>query len=190
MIEKWKRGPTKSNFHVIFRVLEEQYAMPKVQAQIELGLDSEKLYLAFVGGLIQIKRPDRLIAIAAELTKDFPKVHLLVAGASGLFGSTKSATESQGLLMTFYGCSADDAPILSAPYIEVICSDNKGIPLTLIEAAQAGFPIVSKDVRSVRDTVVHQGSGILVECSSAKLQNGKRVLIKILDLRARFKRYR
>ena len=177
---------SESKFHVIFPGLQDLDIMPIVQARTELGLDSKKLYLVFVGRLTQIKRPDRLVAIAAALKKDYPNVHLLVVGAGELFNTTKSAAESQNLPMTFYGWRNDIARILCASNIAVLCSDNEGIPLTLIQAAQAGLPIVSTDVGSVGDIVKRGINGNLVGCSSNELVDALRVLIEDADLRARF----
>ena len=173
-------------FHVIFPGLQDLDVMPKTQAQSELGLDPDKLFVVFVGRLTQIKRPDRLVEIAAELKKHYPNVHLLVAGAGELFDATKNAAESQSLPITFYGWRNDIARILCASDIAILCSDNEGIPLTLIQAAQAGLPIVSTDIGSVSDIVKHQEGGLLVGCSSTELANGLKVLIEDADLRARY----
>jgi glycosyltransferase involved in cell wall biosynthesis len=56
----------------------------------------------------------------------------------------------------------------------------------LIQAAQAGLPIVSTDVGSVSDIVKHQAGGLLVGCSSTELAIGLKVLIEDADLRARY----
>jgi glycosyltransferase involved in cell wall biosynthesis len=182
-----KVGIGKANkFHVIFPGLQDLDVMPKAQAQTELELDPDKLYVVFVGRLTQIKRPDRLVEIAAELKKEYPHVQLLVAGAGELFDVTKNAAESQELPMTFYGWRNDIARILCASDIAILCSDNEGIPLTLIQAAQAGLPIVSTDVGSVGDIVKHQEGGLLVGSSSTELANGLKVLIEDADLRARY----
>ena len=173
-------------FHVIFPGLQDLDVVPKAQARQELGLDPDKLYVVFVGRLTQIKRPDRLVEIAAELKKVYPNVHLLVAGAGELFDVTKSEAESQELPMTFYGWRNDIARILCASDIAILCSDNEGIPLTLIQAAQAGLPIVSTDVGSVSDIVKHGISGTLVGCSSTELAQGLKVLIQDQGLRDSF----
>jgi glycosyltransferase involved in cell wall biosynthesis len=144
---------TESKFHIIFPGLQDFEFIPKAQAQKELGLDPNKLYIVFVGRLTQIKRPDRLLEIAAELKGLHPNAHVLIAGAGELFDSIRSSAESQDLPMTFYGWRNDIARILCASDIAVLCSDNEGIPLTLIQAAQAGLPIVSTDVGSVSDIV-------------------------------------
>jgi glycosyltransferase involved in cell wall biosynthesis len=173
-------------FYVIFPGLQDLDVMPKAQARKELGLDPEKLYVVFVGRLTQIKRPDRLVEIAAELKKHYPHVHLLMVGAGELFDVTANAAESQELPMTFYGWRNDIARILCASDIAILSSDNEGIPLTLIQAAQAGLPIVSTDVGSVSDIVKHQEGGLLVGCSSTELANGLKVLIEDADLRAHY----
>jgi len=85
--------------------------------------------------------------------------------------------------MTFFGWRSDVARMLSASDIAVLCSDNEGIPLTLIQAAQAGLPIVSTDVGSVSDIVKHGTSGTLVSCSSAEIAKGLKVLIQDTGLR-------
>ncbi len=177
---------TERKFHVIFPGLQNLDFMPKPHARTELGLDPDKLYVVFVGRFTQIKRPDRLIEIAAGMKKDYPSVHLLVAGAGELFDSTKSAAESQNLPITFYGWRNDISRILCASDIALLCSDNEGIPLTLIQAAQAGLPIVSTDVGSVGDIVVNGKNGTLVGCSSEALVGALTVLIDDADLRNRY----
>jgi glycosyltransferase involved in cell wall biosynthesis len=169
---------TEAKFHVIFPGLQDLDLMLKTQARVELGLDPEKLYVVFVGRLTQIKRPDRLVEIAADLKRNYNNVHLLVVGAGELFDVTKSEAESQELPMIFYGWRNDISRILCASDIAILCSDNEGIPLTLIQAAQAGLPIVSTNVGSVSDIVKHGISGTLVGCSSAELALGLRVLIQ------------
>jgi glycosyltransferase involved in cell wall biosynthesis len=170
-------------FHVIFPGLQDLDVIPKAQARRELGLHPAKLYVVFVGRLTQIKRPDRLVEVATQLKNEHPNVHLLVAGAGELFDVTKSEAESQELPMTFYGWRNDIARILCASDIAVLCSDNEGIPLTLIQAAQAGLPIVSTDVGSISDIVKHGINGTLVGCSSSEIGQGLKELIDDASLR-------
>ncbi len=177
---------TKSKFRVIYPGLQDFDVMAKSQARSELNLDPDKLYIVFVGRLTQIKRPDRLLEVVSNLSKDYPNLHLLVAGAGELFDSTKSAAESQNLPITFYGWRNDVARIMCASDITILCSDNEGVPLTLIQAAQAGLPIVSTDVGSVSDIVKHGISGALVGCSSTELSAALKELINHEDLRISF----
>jgi len=50
-----------------------------------------------------------------------------------------------------------------------LTSDNEGIPLTLIQAAQASLPIVATGVGSIGDIVVHEVNGYLVDSEPAAL---------------------
>jgi glycosyltransferase involved in cell wall biosynthesis len=67
-----------------------------------------------------------------------------------------------------------------------LCSDNEGVPLTLIQASQAGLPIVSTDVGSVSDIVVNGTTGLLTEVSSKGLIKGVSMLLNDPGLGKRF----
>jgi glycosyltransferase involved in cell wall biosynthesis len=177
---------TEGKFHVIFPGLQDLQHFSKKQARDELGLDLKKIYIVFVGRLTHIKRPDRLIEIASELKNNFPNVHILVAGAGELFDTTKTQSESKNLPITFYGWRNDIARILSASDIAILCSDNEGIPLTLIQEAQSGLPIVSTDVGSVSDIVKNGENGTLVTCSSSELSQALEILIEDEVLRVNY----
>lgn len=173
-------------FLVIFPGIQEMVTLPKAQARAELNLDPNKMYIVFIGRLTQIKRPDRLVETAAHLKGIYPNAHLLVVGAGELYSATKGAAESLELPMTFYGWRNDIPRILSASDIAILCSDNEGIPLTLIQAAQTGLPIVSTNVGSVSDIVQPGLNGTLVGCSSKELAEALNELISDENLRTRF----
>jgi len=94
--------------------------------------------------------------------------------------------EKEVLPVTFLGWRKDIGIILSASDIAVLCSDNEGIPLTLIQASQAGLPIVSTGVGSVSDIVINGTTGLLTEVSSQGLIQGVSTLLNHPDLGKRF----
>ena len=159
----------ESQYEVIFPGLQPLNVQSKSASRQALGLEIDKIYLVFVGRLTAIKRPDRLLEIARFLKISYRNVEVLVVGAGELLEATWSSSESEGLPMIFLGWRNDIDLILSASDIAILCSDNEGIPLTLIQAAQAGLPIVATDVGSVSDIVIHQRTGLLVETSSKAL---------------------
>jgi glycosyltransferase involved in cell wall biosynthesis len=161
-----------SKFEVIYPGLQDLDKYRQTDAQTALGLDKGKKYLVFVGRLTTIKRPERLIDLARSLKDKHPECWLLIAGAGDLLELLSSQAEKEGLPITFLGWRNDIGMILSASEIAVLCSDNEGIPLTLIQASQAGLPIVSTDVGSVRDIVVDGHTGLLTEVSSKGLVEG------------------
>ena len=167
-----------SKFEVIYPGLQDLDQYPKTDARVALGLDQSKKYLVFVGRLTNIKRPDRLIDLGGFLKASHPDSWLLIAGAGELLDPLSAQAQSEELPVTFLGWRNDIGMILSASDIAVLCSDNEGIPLTLIQASQAGLPIVSTDVGSVGDIVVNETTGLLTEVSSKGLIEGVSVLLE------------
>ena len=166
-----------SKFEVIYPGLQELDKYPQSEAQCALGLDPSKKYLVFVGRLTTIKRPDRLIDLARFLKDNHPDSWLLIAGAGELLNVLSEQAQKESLPITFFGWRKDIGAILSASDIAVLCSDNEGIPLTLIQASQAGLPIVSTDVGSVSDIVISGSTGLLTEVSSKGLIEGVSALL-------------
>ena len=175
-----------SKFEVIYPGLQDLDQYPKTDARVALDLDQGKKYLVFVGRLTTIKRPERLIDLARFLKDKHPECWLLIAGAGELLESLSVHAQTEGLPVTFLGWRKDIGTILSASDIAVLCSDNEGIPLTLIQASQAGLPIVSTDVGSVGDIVVNGLTGLLTEVSSKGLIEGVSVLLDDPALGQRF----
>jgi glycosyltransferase involved in cell wall biosynthesis len=172
-------------FEVIYPGLQNLVVYPQVEARKTLGLDPEKIFVIYVGRLTQIKRPDRLIDLGHSLKVDHPKTHIIIAGAGELLEELTTQSESESLPIKFLGWRNDIDLILSASDIAVLCSDNEGIPLTLIQASQAGLPIVSTNVGSVSDIVLDGVTGILTEVSTNGLIQGVSKLLDDPDLRTR-----
>ena len=100
--------------------------------------------------------------------------------------SLSAQAEKEVLPVTFLGWRKDIGAILSASDIAVLCSDNEGIPLTLIQASQAGLPIVSTDVGSVSEIVISGTTGLLTAVSSEGLIQGVATLLDEPELGRRF----
>ena len=175
-----------SKFEVIYPGLQELDRYPQAEAQSALGLDPSKKYLVFVGRLTSIKRPERLIDLAAFLKVKHPNSWLLIAGAGELLEPLSAQAKREALPITFFGWRKDIGGILSASDVAVLCSDNEGIPLTLIQASQAGLPIVSTNVGSVSDIVINGTTGLLTEVSSKGLNEGVSTLLDDPALGQRF----
>jgi glycosyltransferase involved in cell wall biosynthesis len=156
-------------YSVIFPGLGSLNTQTKASARKELTLEQNKMFIVFVGRLTQIKRPDRLIDIARDLKINHPGVEILIAGAGEKFTEIKELARKESLPIVILGWRNDIDRILSASDIAILCSDNEGIPLTLIQASQAGLPIISTNVGSVRDIVVDGETGILTEVNSCDL---------------------
>jgi len=170
-------------YRVFFPGLPAPKSYSKVGAQQAIGISSEVLYCTFVGRLTQIKRPDRLLDVAAECKKRGVDLRFLVAGEGELFESSKARCEREQLNVTFFGWRNDIEQIFAASDLAILTSDNEGIPLTLIQAAQAGLPIVATDVGSISDIVINESNGYLTEISVAAIADAIEKLVRDPQLR-------
>ena len=170
-------------YRVFFPGLPVPKAISKADAQAALGINAQTLYITFVGRLTQIKRPDRLLDIAKECKHRGLDLHFLVAGEGELFASSKARAEREELNMTFFGWRSDIAQIFAASDIAILTSDNEGIPLTLIQAAQAGLPIVATDVGSISDIVINESTGYLTSANVSEIADAIEKLVRDDQLR-------
>lgn len=119
-------------------------AADRAQARAALGVHGP--VVSTVGRLIEVKRPDRLLAVARLL----PDVTFLVAGEGPLLEQTRAQAPPN---VRFLGWRSDVEQVHAASDVALLTSDNEGMPVTLIEAALCGTPAVATDVGSVREVV-------------------------------------
>jgi glycosyltransferase involved in cell wall biosynthesis len=85
--------------------------------------------------------------------------------------------------VTFLGWRNDIDLIFAASDIAILTSDNEGIPLTLIQAAQAGLPIVAPRVGSIADIVLDGENGFLTPPHVAEMADSLTRLVNDKVLR-------
>jgi glycosyltransferase involved in cell wall biosynthesis len=170
-------------YRVFFPGLPAPKVIAKATAQSALGINTETLYITFVGRLTQIKRPDRLLDVAKECKTRGLDLRFLVAGEGELFESSKARCQREQLNVTFFGWRSDIDQIFAASDIAILTSDNEGIPLTLIQAAQAGLPIVATSVGSISDIVINESTGYLTQTSPPAMADAIEKLVRDAQLR-------
>jgi glycosyltransferase involved in cell wall biosynthesis len=141
----------------------------RLQARQALGLPADAPVVAYVGRLTRVKRPDRLLAVAQEVTRAVPGTKVLICGHGDLAAGLESAARSGDGDLVMLGWRADVETIYAAADLVLLTSDNEGMPLSLIEAALAGVPVVATNVGSVAEVVQHEGTGLLVGNDNAAL---------------------
>ena len=156
-------------YRVFFPGLVEPKKISKDVARQQFAMEAGNIYVAYVGRMTAIKRPDRLLNTAAEIKARNLPVKFIVAGAGDLFEATKGDSERRDLPVKFLGWRKDIGALFAASDIAILTSDNEGIPLTLIQAAQASLPIVATGVGSVGDIVTHEVNGYLVDTEPVAL---------------------
>ena len=156
-------------YRVFYPGLVEPAKVSKEVARKQFEMSASDIYVAYVGRMTAIKRPDRLLDTAAEIKARNLPVKFIIAGEGDLFDATKKDAAARELPVKFLGWRKDIGALFAGSDIAILTSDNEGIPLTLIQAAQASLPIVATGVGSVSDIVVHEVNGYQVDTEPAAL---------------------
>jgi len=177
---------TTAKFAVLFPGLANPVFPNREQARINLELTDEKIYCTFIGRLTQIKRPDRVLEVAALVAQQNHGVQFLVVGDGDLAQEMKSKSQKDNLPITFLGWRQDIPAILKTSDIALLTSDNEAVALTLIEATQAGIPIVTTAAGSVRDVAIDGENGFVTDFDSQALADAVLKLANNAELRKEF----
>lgn len=172
-----------SQYSVIFPGLPAPHVANKSELRKQLGLEPDAFYCTFVGRLTQIKRPDRLLEVVAA-SKNLG-ITFLVAGEGELFESSKERAAAENLPVTFLGWRKDIDELFAASDCAILTSDNEGIPLTLIQASQAGLPIVATNVGSIHDIVVDGVTGYLTPTNAEAMAAALAEIVRNKDVAKR-----
>ena len=151
-----------------------------------LGLESNFLYISFIGRVTQIKRPDRFLDMVEIIAKQSTNIKFLVAGGGDLLDECIKSAKQRTIPVVFLGWRSDIENILSASDIVVLTSDNEGTPISLIQAGLAGKPTVSTNVGSVKEIVLDGKTGFVTELTAESLAKSITSLINDEVVRKNF----
>lgn len=126
-------------------------------------IGTKSVMLASVGMLLPVKGFGDLLAAFADLRRTHPEAGLVIAGAGPLEEELHAHIDALGLRGHAHLIGLrEDVPRLLAAADAYVCSSNReGLPLSLLEAMEAGLPVVATDVGDVRSVVV-DGTGLVV----------------------------
>ena len=135
--------------------------------RVEFGLaenDAVIVTTAFHG---PVKGNDVLLKAVARLAPKYPRLRLLQIGGESLPGETAGLkTLSQELEIADHivwaGLRNDVRDILIAGDVYCQPSRSEGLPSAVIEAVEAGLPVVASDVGGIPEIVTDDCSGVLV----------------------------
>jgi glycosyltransferase involved in cell wall biosynthesis len=152
---------TKSNFRVFFPGLAMPQFPNRAITRDSLKFSDSRIYCIFVGRLTQIKRVDRVLEIAEITKKTNPNIEYLIVGDGDLSQRLQSQSEQRSLPIKFLGWRSDITELLIASDFLLLTSDNEAVALTLIEASQAGLPVITTPAGSVRDIAINEVNGVV-----------------------------
>ena len=148
-------------FNVFFPGLKPIDLQNREIARSVLNLDSKYIYCTFIGRLTQIKRVDRVLEVARIVANKNSKIKFLIVGDGELMAQLQNSVNFEKLPVTFLGWRNEITDILFASDMLLLVSDNEGIPLVLVEAAQVGLPIVTTPAGSVEDIAIHEKNALV-----------------------------
>jgi glycosyltransferase involved in cell wall biosynthesis len=122
---------------------------------------SRNVIFTFVGRLSPIKRCDRIIEAAIQVSNHVSCPYFLIIGDGELRKSLE--TKASGLPITFLGWESHTEDWLGISDAAILLSDNEAVPLAMIEAGLAGLPVIATNVGSMGDVVENGINGFLVD---------------------------
>jgi glycosyltransferase involved in cell wall biosynthesis len=122
---------------------------------------SQNVIFTFVGRLSPIKRCDRIIETAIQVSNHVPSPYFLIIGDGELRKSLE--IQASGLPITFLGWESHTEDWLAISDAAILLSDNEAVPLAMIEAGLAGLPVIATNVGSMGDVVENEINGFLVD---------------------------
>jgi glycosyltransferase involved in cell wall biosynthesis len=127
----------------------------------QLGLPPNRPIVLFVGRLTTIKRPDLFVDLAQRLAASNHDALCVFVGDGPLGEQLRNSTKDSNNLR-FSGWQKDLGVVYAVADVVVLCSDNEGMPLSLIEASLCERAIVATNVGSVKEIVHDNVTGMLV----------------------------
>lgn len=140
-----------------------RFATPSPHAgalRAELGLDARTPLVGIVARLVPIKRIDLFLAAACDVLAVHPAARFAIAGDGESRAALEARARELGVAdrVAFLGFRSPVEHVLSDLDLVVLCSDNEGLPVALLEALASGRPVVSTDAGGARDLVAGYGA--------------------------------
>jgi len=128
-----------------------------------LGLGSSGPVVGMFCRLVHYKCPDHLVQVAGAVKKVFPDVVFLIVGDGPDRDRLERQIKRMGIEGTvrLLGHHDDALNLIALVDVCVLCSRAEGLPYVLLEAMQAGTPVVASDVPGIADLIDDGRTGLL-----------------------------
>lgn len=155
--------------------------------------ESDTLQVGFFGRLSPQKSPETLLDAIADVVAHIPKTHFNLYGAGKLAPKLAKKIQSSDLAkhVRIMGAYAQDEAVAKMRQMDVVAVPSlwEGCPYVVLEAFQAGVPVVAAHVGGICDLIEDGVNGILTEPGNAEsLCDGLLQVLRDAELRARLAR--
>ena len=133
-------------------------------ARAALGLDAAQPVVLTTGRLTVMKGHEYLLDAVPGLVRRFPGLAVVVVGQGHLNERLRAQAIALGVADAVHllGHRSDARMLLDAADVFVLPSRHEGMPLVLLEAMDAGLPVVATRVTGSDEVVVDGETGLLV----------------------------
>lgn len=141
------------------------FANPAI-TRASLNISPDAPLLTFIGRFIPIQKgQEYLINAMPEILQKHPSAHLLMVGDGAIRKELESLCDALMVKknITFCGWRNDINDILYASDICVVPSLWEPFGKIVIEAMMAGKPVVGSNVDGIKEIIIHEETGLLVE---------------------------
>lgn len=165
--------------------LEEPTAEQREKARAELKVPQRAVAIGYLGGLREIKGPDKLLQAFLDQFADRPGVHLYLVGTGPMEDELRKAAAGH-TNVHFTGLIINAARLLPGLDVYAQASLSEGRSLSMLEAMGAGLPTVAHDLVPVREIHQHGVTALLAPLGDrAALGSALQQLASDPGLRAR-----
>lgn len=126
----------------------------------------DKFIVTWIGRVVPVKAPHRILEIATECHQRNLDVHFVVVGDGPLLSGIQTQATDLNLPITFLGWQMIIENILSFSDLVMLTSVNEGTPVALIQAQLASIPVLTSNVGSAAEVLVDGYSGYCLEYSA------------------------
>jgi glycosyltransferase involved in cell wall biosynthesis len=130
--------------------------------------DLNEFRCAWVGRLVEIKAPHRILEIARIIRNSNTKIKFIVAGDGHLRENIQLQSECEGLPIEFLGWTKNVEEVLAKSDLLLLTSINEGTPVSIIEAQRMGKPVISTNVGSIEEVISINRSGYAISYDPEK----------------------
>ena len=155
------------------------------QARKELRIPEGSVAIGYLGGLREIKGPDRLVDAFLDKFKDRDDVQLYLIGDGSMEAALREKARGRGNVH-FTGVVINGSRLLPAFDIYAQTSLSEGRSLSMLEAMAAGLPTVAHRLPAIEEIHGDDESALLVTLGDRKaLSDALDRLVRDTGLRAR-----